>query len=179
MTEPLQIVGRRVALRLVRPEDAEFILSLRLNTERNRYLSTTDPDVEAQVEWLVQYQEREKQGLEYYFVVEELGAGPSGACRFYDPQGPSFHIGSWVHRPGASFAVALEGIVRLYDVGFQYLGCRYLRFQIMKANTRVIASQLRLGGVEVGEDATYRYFRMDQSSFERQRARFARHLGVA
>ncbi len=51
--------------------DAEFILSLRSNQHKARFLHPIDSEIEKQREWIVDYKKRESLDKEYYFVIEE------------------------------------------------------------------------------------------------------------
>ncbi|KAA6183973.1 WxcM-like domain-containing protein [Thiohalocapsa marina] len=52
------------------PEDATFILSLRTDEKKSRYLSTTAPDLDAQRSWLQRYATATDQA---YFIIEHQG----------------------------------------------------------------------------------------------------------
>lgn len=49
------VMGRSIVLRNVQVEDAEFILSLRLDPQKGGHLSPVEADVEKQREWIRQY----------------------------------------------------------------------------------------------------------------------------
>ena len=55
-------------VRLVREEDAEFIVKLRTNEHNSRYIHDTVADVEQQKVWLRAYKQRELEGKEYYLL---------------------------------------------------------------------------------------------------------------
>ena len=55
-------------VRLVREEDAEFIVRLRTNEHNSRYIHDTVADVEQQKVWLRTYKQRELEGKEYYVL---------------------------------------------------------------------------------------------------------------
>ena len=55
-------------LRLVQLEDAEFILTLRMDERLNRFISMVEAGLNKQVAWLVSYKAREANGEEYYFI---------------------------------------------------------------------------------------------------------------
>ena len=57
-------------LRLVVEEDAQFILQLRLDESLNRFLSKVDSNQDEQREWIKRYKCREREKLEYYFIIE-------------------------------------------------------------------------------------------------------------
>src|SRR5690554_102132 len=59
-----------VRLRLVREEDAAFIVSLRADAQRTKFMLTLDEDIEKQVDWIKAYKKRERRGEDYYFLYE-------------------------------------------------------------------------------------------------------------
>ena len=65
------ITGKHINLRTVTTADAEFILSLRMDSGLNRYLSRVEGAIEEQQSWIESYKEREAAGSEYYFVIED------------------------------------------------------------------------------------------------------------
>jgi len=46
------VLGKTLAFRDARVEDAAFVLSLRTDPEKSRYLSAATPDLDAQRAWL-------------------------------------------------------------------------------------------------------------------------------
>jgi len=79
--------------RFVTEEDAEFILSLRLDSRLAKFLSPTQNDIDAQRQWIRSYKERERQNKEYYFIFvsNEIKYGVN---RIYNINEISFEIGS-------------------------------------------------------------------------------------
>jgi RimJ/RimL family protein N-acetyltransferase len=68
-------------LRLAELEDADFILSLRMNEKLNRYLSPVTADTSQQINWLQQYKLRESEGSDYYFIIMNKAIGEIGLIR--------------------------------------------------------------------------------------------------
>ena len=68
-------------VRLVNENDAHFILSLRANVERTKYMLTLDKNIEKQKRWIRQYKKRESEGLDYYFIYSNLEDKPIGLNR--------------------------------------------------------------------------------------------------
>ena len=61
-------IGKHINLRLVEIKDAEFILNLRL--KKGEFLSTTNPNLTEQENWIKSYKKREELKEEYYFIIE-------------------------------------------------------------------------------------------------------------
>ena len=54
--------------RFVNESDAEFIVKLRTDPVLGKWIHSTDSDIENQKQWLREYKERERNGLDYYFI---------------------------------------------------------------------------------------------------------------
>lgn len=167
---------KHLQLRLVRMSDAEFILALRLDESKNRYLSAVQNDVQAQRDWLATYQQREALGQEYYFVIESHAQEALGVLRVYDFQGDSFSWGSWILKPGAPTFAAIESALAVYETAFYELGFARCHFQVRKGNERVREFHLRFGSVVVGEDELEEHFQFDKARYEVTRDRYRRFL---
>jgi RimJ/RimL family protein N-acetyltransferase len=160
---PLRMCGRRTDLRLVEPADADFILGLRLDPGLSRYISPTSDSIEDQRQWIAGYKDRERQGREYYFIVEGKQGQPFGTVRLYDFSDTWFRWGSWIIRPGSPPWVSIESALLAYQCGFEKLGFAEARFEVRKENTRVIAFHLRFGAEMAGNDEQYCYFRFTKA----------------
>jgi len=169
----MRISGHNIALRLVELDDAEFILRLRLDERLNRHISATGADLDSQIEWLRRYKEREREGREYYFIVEGTDGQPYGTVRLYDFHQDSFCWGSWIMLPGNP-AKAFESAVLAYECGFNKLGFAKSHFSVDKNNSRVVAFHKRFGAKVVREDETNYYFQSSRADFEAAKERYQR-----
>ncbi|MEX1682178.1 GNAT family N-acetyltransferase, partial [Escherichia coli] len=88
--------SKTVKLRLVNESDASFILSLRLNENYNKFLSSVNNDIEKQKVWIRNYKQKENNNEEFYFIIETLDGIPCGTVRIYDIHNNSFSWGSWI-----------------------------------------------------------------------------------
>ncbi len=82
-------------VRLVREEDAEFIVQLRTNPQKARYISVTSDRIEDQINWIKNYKVREQEGVDYYFVYYFNGV-KAGVNRIYEIERDHFIHGSWI-----------------------------------------------------------------------------------
>ena len=85
--------GKYVNLREITVDDADFILSLRCNENKSRFLHKTEYNLENQVAYIKNYFEIPD---EWYFIIENKKGERIGTYRIYDIQGDSFCIGSWL-----------------------------------------------------------------------------------
>lgn len=170
------ILGKSIKLRYVRPSDASFILSLRLDDRRNKYLSPVEPDVKKQRAWIEKYQSRESEGTEHYFIIETLDGVRQGTVRIYDFKGDSFSWGSWLLSDSAPTGAAIESALAVYDFAFNELGFSKCHFQVSRGNDRVIAFHKRLGAVETASNDDEFEFTYSRDTYESIRPRYSRYL---
>jgi RimJ/RimL family protein N-acetyltransferase len=164
----MRLIGRSVVLRLATPDDAAFILGLRQDGALNRHLSATGGGVEQQRAWLEAYQERERRGVEYYFVIETPQGEPVGTIRLYDRAGDSCQWGSWVVRPGAPAWAALESALLLLDFAFERLGCRRVYCAVDHENRSVVAFHARYSH-RTRRDERSQHFEMSPEEYRAMR----------
>jgi len=150
----MQLTSKTISLRLAEAYDAEFIYSLRTNEVYNKYLSIVDDDISKQEEWLIDYKEREKKGIEYYYIIyRNSDLAPIGTVRIYDFIGEreSFCWGSWILNENKTKYAALESALLVYDFAFFKLGFKRCHMDIRKKNIKVIEFHKRFGVQIVGE----------------------------
>ena len=172
----MRIRGPFCDLRTVAPDDAAFILSLRLDDVRNKFLSPVRADIAAQAEWLREYQAREAAGAEFYFAIEAPTGTAVGTVRVYDFVDDSFSWGSWVIRPGVSPHVAVASALLVYEFAFGQLGFAQSHFEVLKGNDRVIAFHRRLNAETVREDDRAVYFVLTREAYEAVREKYRKYL---
>lgn len=170
------IHGKNLILRAAEPDDAQFILTLRTQAHKTRHLSTVADDLAAQRSWLERYKERERQGQEYYFIIQDKQHQPLGLVRIYDLQPHSFCWGSWIISDHAPTTTAIESALQVYEFGFGTLGYRQAHFDVRKANTRVVAFHQRLGATIVDEDQDNYYFHYHLTDYQPIRQKYRRYL---
>lgn len=161
------LIGRSVYLRLAETSDAEFINSLRTDSQFNRYLSAVDGSVAVQREWLKAYKKREHAGAEYYFIVLKRSDNTAvGSIRIYDFRldRNSFAIGSWILNGAKTRSAALESALLCYRYGFKELGFTNCHLDVRKGNEKVISFHQKSGAALVGEDGENVYFDMSLES---------------
>ena len=159
--------SKNIRLRFVEDSDAEFILSLRLNDLYNTFLSSVSPDVEEQKKWIRKYKDDERNGIQYYFIIERLDGTPCGTVRIYDIRNDSFCWGSWILNENKTRYAALESAFLVYEFGFKQLGFKKSHFDVMKENKKVIQFHTRIGAVKTSEDEINYYFEITQEAVEK------------
>lgn len=161
------IIGFRLRLRLVWPDDASYIYALRTNPAHNAHLSPVAGSVEDQRRWIEAYKEREQQGTEAYYIIERLSDGvPCGTVRLYDIlMDDQFTWGSWILDHNKPSKAALESAVLVYDVGFFSLRCSKAVFDVRKENEKTLNFHRRFGAIQNGEDDLNIYFTYPRERF--------------
>jgi RimJ/RimL family protein N-acetyltransferase len=119
MRHSYQLEGEAYRLRPIGDADADFIVALRGQDVRARFLNRISLSAKSQLEWLSSYYEREN---DYYFVVEKKrDNSPEGLISLYDVdvRVGRAEWGRWIVAP-ASMA-ALESVMLLLDFAFTRL----------------------------------------------------------
>jgi RimJ/RimL family protein N-acetyltransferase len=170
---PRWVQGKTIRLRDVDIGDAEFILSLRLDSNKNKYLSPVEGDVQSQREWITRYKESVNQ---VYFVICDNQDIALGTVRIYDPIGESFSWGSWILRTGAPSTAAIESSLMVYLLATKHWGFRSAHFQVDKNNAAVLRFHERFGATRYGASGDSVLFQIDLDTIQRTIQRHAKFL---
>lgn len=172
----MRISSKTVSIRYVEETDAEFILSLRLDDRYNQFLSKVTDDVQSQIDWIKEYKEDEKRGLQYYFIIERNDGTPCGTVRIYDLTESSFCWGSWILNEEKTRYAALESAFLVYQFGFDNLSYRKSHFEVMKGNEKVVSFHEKMGAVKIAEDDNNFYFNISKDVVMSTKEQFSRLL---
>ena len=160
-----------VKLKLVEVEDANFILELRNNISLNNHISPTSTKLIDQINWIEEYKNREKIGLEYYFITLVNGK-KMGTTRLSDLDNKFFELGSWVFSQNSPAGVSIKADIITRELGFEILGFDYCKFSVRKANKSVLKYHLNYKPEVVKEDDLNIYFKLSKSNFNTHKTRF-------
>ena len=165
-----RVDGSRLHLREAEIGDAAFILSLRLDPKRARWISPTPPSLDDQVAWLTRYKADPGQA---YFIVCDAQDRAIGTVRLYDARGDSFCWGSWLLVPGLPPRAALESALLVYAYADR-LGFRSARLDVRIDNADVRRFHERLFGAEqVDQNDIDCFYRVPMPDFRQPSGRFA------
>jgi RimJ/RimL family protein N-acetyltransferase len=170
------IQGKKINLRSADIKDAEFILEMRMQVHKTQFLSQIDNSLQKQQAWLKAYKDKEKAGLEYYFVIESKQAEQLGLVRVYDLHSESFCWGSWLIKDSAPLTTAIESALLVYEFGFGELKYKKAHFDVRKGNERVIAFHERFGATVIGEDELNFYFNYSLKNYLKIKQKYRRYL---
>jgi RimJ/RimL family protein N-acetyltransferase len=170
--KPKAVRGHKLMFRDATVDDAEFILSLRTDASKNRYLSATSSDVQQQRDWLARYAADDSQ---LYFIICTRDGRPVGTVRLYDQQGDSFCWGSWIKSDDAPSGFGVESALIIYDYALR-LGFTRSHFQVSKGNDGVTSFHLRFGAVQVAELDTEYHYEMSNAAIHGALAQYRKFL---
>lgn len=141
--------GKYVNLREVEIDDAEFILSLRCNAKKSRFLNKTKNDLKSQIQYIRHYQTLDD---EYYFIIIDKNLTPLGTIRIYDMKQDSFVSGSWLMIDNASSEQILEGNYLMLHFAYKVLKYKKFCFDVRKENKKVINFHQAMGAKIINEN---------------------------
>jgi RimJ/RimL family protein N-acetyltransferase len=147
MRHSIALTCTQYQLRPVDLDDAAFILTLRSDPVRSRYLHEVSPDVKDQVAWIERYFER---AGDYYFIVEDARSGePQGTIGLYDiaPDAKTAEWGRWIVKPDSM--AALESVWLISEVAFSQLGLESIVSRTLAENPRVASFHESFGASRV------------------------------
>ena len=137
MRHSVRLEGTRYRIRPVTVEDTAFILGLRTDPERARFLHPTSADVGAQHRWLDSYFGRHG---DYYFIIERRDSGhPEGTIGIYNLEAEthSAEWGRWIVCKGS--LAGLESAYLIYQAGFDLLSLERMYSRTALVNKSVIS----------------------------------------
>lgn len=160
--QPLE--GKYVNVREVRMDDAAFILSLRCDPKKSRFLHETENNLEKQIAYLEHYFTLDN---EWYFIIENKKHEPLGTLRIYDVQGLQYTPGSWLMKDGSLPEETLEGSLLTCQFAFEVLGFERDVFNVRKANTKVVRYSIMRGARIVDENDIDYFFELTKENYHK------------
>ena len=167
-----RVEGPNLTLRLIRPEDAEYVHGMRTDPTYNRHLSEMRGTVEDQRSWIEAYKAREATLRELYYVIERKDGTRCGVVRLYDIGSNNFTWGSWILDHNKPPKAALESAVLSFGIGFDGLARPQAHVDVRIGNNKAHAFYVRFGMTEIGRDDRDIYFVYPRDRFAADRARY-------
>lgn len=164
--------GKSLIFRNASESDAEFILSLRTDSAKSRYLSATSADTDAQKLWLQSYARSDDQA---YFIIQ-IADRLIGTVRLYDVQGDSFCWGSWILAVDAPGTAAIESALMVYSYAVDHLGFQSAHFDVRKGNESVWKFHERFGAMRTGETQEDFLYQISLAAINQARNRYTKFL---
>ncbi|MEI6336333.1 MAG: GNAT family N-acetyltransferase [Methylococcaceae bacterium] len=169
----LKIQGRSLVFRDANQADAAFILSLRTDSQKSRYLSAVDADLDKQKNWLNHYAEQTDQA---YFIIESVEGEPLGTVRLYDAQEQSFCWGSWILKEGAPQTAAIESALMVYAYAIDYLKFQSAHFDVSSGNESVWRFHERFGAIRISETTMNFSYKISFEDISTAQKRYKKYL---
>lgn len=159
-----------VYMRLVKVEDAEFIVKLRSNPVLGKYLHSTDDNIDQQKRWILDYKKRENAGLEYYFIFykEDVACGVE---RIYNITLDSFTIGSWIFKKGLDPEIPILSNLLTKSLAFDLFPNKVFLFDVRKGNIKTMKYQMLFNPIKIGEDELNYYYRLPEANYRKAERR--------
>ncbi|MDY0933038.1 GNAT family N-acetyltransferase [Chryseobacterium sp. CFBP8996] len=166
-----------IKLHTVEEEDALFIINLRTDLKRSRFISSTNSDVELQKEWIRNYKIREGKNIEFYFIATDENGEKFATYRVYNFEDDICEIGSWISKPKYNNAVnSIKVDIIMKEFVFETLQFPQLRFEVNKKNTSVIKYHKLFAPDIVNETQQNFYFVLQKENFENKRKQIFRNI---
>lgn len=166
------IYGKTLVLRNAMESDAEFILSLRRDEKKSRYLSATPDDVSLQKNWLKKYSIIDDQA---YFIIV-FNDIDIGTVRIYDRIEKDFSWGSWIIASNAPNHAGIESALILYAYALDFLKFRRAHFSVRKSNESVCRFHERFGAIKVSDNEIDNNYVITEHAIAKSRARYKKFL---
>ncbi len=163
-TLPINAVleGKYVNFREVNINDAEFILELRCDEKKSRYIHKTEYNVDKQKDYIRRYLTLDN---EWYFIVENKKHEPIGTNSIYpypiadehwrDSENPKIGVlgpGRWLAKDGLSPLETLESDYLIKKMFFETFKKQFSPMMIHKDNKNVLAFHKSWGAQIFGFD---------------------------
>lgn len=162
--------------RLVREEDAAFILKLRTNEKLSKYLHKTENDLDKQVAWIREYKKREAKGEDYYFIYFS-GERPVGLNRISNITENSAVGGSWICSKDATLEEAIATNFLNSDI-WGIFELPIGPFNVSKGNNQVLKYHLRMGAEIIDENDNEYTLMTNVEKYLKAKNKYAKLLGL-
>jgi hypothetical protein len=162
-----------IKFRFVEELDAGFLLKLRTNLEKSKFISKTINDIELQREWIRAYKDREKKQEEYYFIAIDENNIDFATYRLYNREENSIEVGSFISIPEYNNPINVIKVdVIMKTFVFEELGFKELKFEVRKENKSVIKYHNLFKPKLINEDSLNNYYILQSESFFKNKKRF-------
>ena len=157
--------------------DAEFILGLRTNPYKNKYLNYTEPNLENQIIWLNEYKTREERGEELYYIIYENHI-PVGTIRIYNIKDNECTTGSWLFSSNTHQLTPIISELLIYEIVYNILKKSMVLFDVRKENKKVVTYHKLKRITLINEDEENFYYSMSRAEWEESKMKIFNLMGV-
>ena len=170
--KPNKIIGHKLIFENATINDAEFILSLRTDIIKSKFLSQTENDLEKQIKWLEFYT---KDNSQIYFIIKDFELNTVGTVRLYDQQASSFCWGSWIIKDKSPSFYAIESALMVY-IFAKSLGFTESHCDVRKENISVWKFHERFGAIRQSETSQDFFYKIDSLYIKNSLDKYSRYL---
>lgn len=167
------VIGKNLIFKEVQLADAPFILSLRIDEKKSKYISKVEDDLMKQEEWIKNY--LKTNDSIYFLIIQKSNLRPIGTVRLYDQQLNSFNWGSWIIIDGVSPICSIESALMVYKLGLK-LGFDSAHFEVDKKNYSVQKFHESFGAKKIKEDDTQYFYQISLESIQKSFQRYSRFI---
>nr|WP_315030755.1 GNAT family N-acetyltransferase [uncultured Chryseobacterium sp.] len=158
-----------ITLRLVNEEDASFIIALRNDEKKSKFISKTSSDINSQKLWIAEYKTREKLGNEYYFIAFDENNEDFATYRIYKIDSGLPEIGSWISKPNYSnLKNSIKVDIAIKNYVFNVLKFDIIQFEVRKDNFSVNNYHKRFQPKLVKTDDENNYYTLEKDVFNKE-----------
>ena len=163
--------------KLADKSDAEFILGLRTNPSKNKYLNYTEPNLENQIIWLKEYKTREKRREELYYIIYENHI-PVGTIRIYNINENDCTTGSWLFSSNTYQLTPIISELLIYEIVYNILKKSTVLFDVRKENKKVVTYHKLKRITLINEDEENLYYSMSKAEWGESKMKIFNLIGV-
>lgn len=168
-----QLSKYKIKLRFVEETDADFIIELRTDKSKSRFISATDSDIQKQKVWIREYKKREANKEEFYFIAQDEENIDFATYRVYNLKEDTAEIGSFVSKPEYNKAINIIKVdVLVKSFVFDDLAYDQLNFEVRKNNKSVNSYHKKFSPYLVNEDELNYYYILQKDLFFENKLKF-------
>jgi hypothetical protein len=173
----INLIGNYCQMRLANKNDSEFILSLRQDEKKSKFLNQSHITIPEQIQWMNSYKEREVKGVEFYFIITDLDLVPVGTYRLYDIESDHATPGSWIIKDNTDFNITFESVLLMYEFVFNELNKSHICFDVRQGNKKVSRFHESYGSIKISEDSQDVYYKFIKDDFSKMKSKFQKYIG--
>ena len=172
----MNLDSKTIRLRLIEEKDASFVLSLRLDSAYNQFLSAVTPDVDALLLWIKNYKIDEAAGTRFIFIKNPTPPAKRVTLKIIKPYSSARRAVNFLYNENKTRYSALESAFLVYKFAFDILKFKKSHFDVRKGNDKVISFHEKMGAIKTGENELDYFFEITKSAVLDQRERLRNKL---
>jgi len=172
LDENFKIKRYGLCVRFVNENDAEFIVKLRTDPRKSRYIKGTSPDVEKQRKWIFEHKKLQDSGGSFYFMFEKPEGNRLTISRIYDVEENNFTGGSWLSAVDAPMGVSILAFILSYEIAFELFPEKNTIIDVKKKNVSVNRYVKSFGAELTKEEEDTNYYILTKENFEKNKIKY-------